>query len=68
MLNETDIYRLKNGNFLVSRLELKFFCYLVVIKKLRTQNVNYDSVARRCISVNRPVTRPLRNCIISNAD
>jgi hypothetical protein len=33
MLNETDIYRLKNGNLLVSLLELKFFCYLLVIKK-----------------------------------
>ena len=69
ILHETNIYSWQKGNFLVSLLELKFFCYLLVVKrKLRTENINCDSVAMRCISVNRPVTRPLRKFIISNAD
>jgi hypothetical protein len=69
MLHETDTYRWKNGNILVSLLELKFFCYLLVIKrKLGGENTNCDSVDMRCISVNRSVTIPLRKYTISNAD
>lgn len=69
MLHETDIYTWQNGNFIVSLLELKFFCYPLVIKrKLRAENINCDSVDMRCISVNRPVIRPLIKYIISNRD
>jgi len=58
-------YMKQNGNFLVSLLELKFFCYLLVMKrKLRAENINCDSVAMRCISVKHPVIRPLRKYII----
>lgn len=63
-----DIYRWQNKNFLVSLLELKFFCHLLVIKgKLWAENINSNLVAMRCISVNRPITRPLRKYTISNA-
>jgi len=48
----------------------KFFSFILGVeillltpcdkKKIRAENINCDSVAMRCISINRPVTRPLR--------